>query len=171
MRAAASLARIPAACALLPYLDPYLPHLAAEQSPCMHCNPMHACAEEKKDKDEKEGKEKKEKKDKEGKEKKEKKEDKDGKKEKKDKEGKEGKESKEKKEKKEDKAKSDAKPASSRAPPPPARRGPPPKGAAAANDDYLAGIDLPSSDESDDDHEKSARLGEETDKVLHFGGR
>mmetsp|Transcript_25706 Transcript_25706/g.56007 ORF Transcript_25706/g.56007 Transcript_25706/m.56007 type:complete len:749 (-) Transcript_25706:104-2350(-) len=121
---------------------------------------------EKGDKEKDKDKEKKKDKDtKESKEKKEKKEDKDKgeKKEKKDKEGKDKDKSEKKdKEKKEKDKKGSApepssRPTSSR----PAPRGPPPK-AAAKSDDYLAGIDLPSSDDSEEEYERSARADEET---------
>jgi ATP-binding cassette subfamily F protein 1 len=102
----------------------------------------------------KEGDEKKEKK-------KEKEKDKDKEKEKKPKEKKEDKsEKKEKKEAKEAKKQPVEAPRPSRGPPPPK---------ATDSNDYLAGMDLPSSEESEDEHEKSARAGEER-KVILGGG-
>ncbi|KAG2501866.1 hypothetical protein HYH03_000364 [Edaphochlamys debaryana] len=116
--------------------------------------------EKKKKKDKEEGKEKKEKKDKEGKEDKPKKDKSD--KEKKEKSEKSGdKEKKEKKEKKDKDGPSTSKPA-------PAPRGPPARGAPppskSKSNDYLAGIDLPSSEE-EDDFEERGHVDEEATKA------
>ncbi|KAF5839706.1 P-loop containing nucleoside triphosphate hydrolase protein [Dunaliella salina] len=102
---------------------------------------------DKKEKEGKEGKEKKEKKpkDEEGKEKKEKKH--------KDKED-GGKEKKEKSSKKETAGQK----AAPTAPPPRQPRGPPPRGPPKPSDDYMAGLDLPPSSESDEEVERSARM-------------
>ncbi|PNW88567.1 hypothetical protein CHLRE_01g034950v5 [Chlamydomonas reinhardtii] len=123
---------------------------------------------EKKSKEEKGDKEKKEKKDKEDKPKKEKS-DKD-KSDKKDKSEKSG--DKEKKDKKDKKEKESDKPSSSRAPPP--ARGPPARGpakapAAAAGNDYLAGIDLPSSEE-EEEFEERGRVDEEATRAPIMAG-
>eukprot|EP00955_Chlamydomonas_euryale_P015421 165153-Chlamydomonas_euryale.AAC.3 len=71
---------------------------------------------------------------------------------------------------KKDKKSKDAAPGASSAPKP--RPGPPrrpPPQAAADPDDYLAGMDLPSSDDSEDDHERSARAGEDQETPAVFG--
>jgi len=125
-----------------------------------------ACADKKessKDKDKESSKKKS--KDEEGREKKEKKRDKEGdgeKKEKKrDKEG-DG----EKKEKKEKSSKKET--AGQKAVPtaPQGRQPPrgPPRGVPKPSDDYLAGLDMPSSSESDEEQERSARMDAEEDQ-------
>eukprot|EP00983_Pelagomonas_calceolata_P030894 970522-Pelagomonas_calceolata.AAC.1 len=109
------------------------------------------CAD-KKDKEGKEGKEKKEKKpkDEEGKEKKEKKH-----------KDKEDGGSKEKKSSKKETAGQKAAPT---APPPRQPRGPPPRGPPKQSDDYMAGLDLPSSSDSEEEVERSARMDADEDQ-------
>ncbi|GIL68036.1 hypothetical protein Vafri_21320 [Volvox africanus] len=125
--------------------------------------------EKKKKKDKEEKREKKEKEDKPKKEKSEK--DKADKKDKSEKDKGDKKEKSEKSEKKEKKEKdgpsSSNRPVSARAPPPPPGRGPSARGAPAAKqpaNDYLAGIDLPSSEE-DDDYEERGRIDEEATRA------
>ncbi|GLC59464.1 hypothetical protein PLESTB_001490300 [Pleodorina starrii] len=128
---------------------------------------MAADEDKKKKKDKEEKKEKKEKEDK-------------PKKDKSEKEKGDKKEKSEKSEKSEKKDKKDkdgpstsGRPASARAPPPPPGRGPPGRGAAApkqaAANDYLAGIDLPSSEE-DDDFEERGRVDEEATRAPILAG-
>lgn len=79
---------------------------------------------------------------------------------------------KEKKDKKDKKEKESDKPSSSRAPPP--ARGPPARGpakapAAAAGNDYLAGIDLPSSEE-EEEFEERGRVDEEATRAPIMAG-
>uniref|UniRef100_A0A7S3QXV4 ABC transporter domain-containing protein n=1 Tax=Dunaliella tertiolecta TaxID=3047 RepID=A0A7S3QXV4_DUNTE len=107
---------------------------------------------DKKDKEGKEGKEKKEKKpkDEEGKEKKEKKH-----------KDKEDGGSKEKKSSKKETAGQKAAPT---APPPRQPRGPPPRGPPKQSDDYMAGLDLPSSSDSEEEVERSARMDADEDQ-------
>ncbi|KXZ55387.1 hypothetical protein GPECTOR_3g513 [Gonium pectorale] len=128
-----------------------------------------AADDEKKKKKDKEDKEKKDKKDKEDKPKKEKSDKEKGEK----KEKSEKSEKSDKKEKKEKKEAVPERPASSRAPPPPPSRGAsgkgPAKAPAAKANDYLAGIDLPSSEE-EDDFEERGRVDEEATRAPIIGG-